>query len=183
MSLKHGLLGLLSFQEMSGYDVEKMFRETIGFFWHAKISQVYRELHTMEKAGWLGSREVVQTGKPNKKVYHITAEGHQEIENWVMNYKMSGDFEVRIGILMRIYFAANRPKEETIALLENFQRQGKEVLLQLAESEKDMAGLKENIQLVYAKATLDYGKRHYQMVIEWCEATIQQLKNFQGEKA
>lgn len=49
MSLKHGILGFLSEQEMSGYNLEKLFSGSVGYFWSAKISQVYRDLHSMEK--------------------------------------------------------------------------------------------------------------------------------------
>ncbi|MCL2350821.1 MAG: PadR family transcriptional regulator, partial [Defluviitaleaceae bacterium] len=75
MSLKHGLMGLLSQKPMTGYDLDKEFNASLGFFWPAQYSQIYAELDKMEKKGWLVSRRVVQEDKPNKRVYSLTAEG------------------------------------------------------------------------------------------------------------
>ena len=76
MSLKHGLLGLVSSEgSMTGYELDKFFKNSLNYFWQAKTSQIYRELKAMEDLGWLTSERVIQEDKPNKKVYSITAEG------------------------------------------------------------------------------------------------------------
>ena len=61
MSLKHGLLGLLNYGPMTGYELDKAFKASLSFFWQAKASQIYRELGTMEQNGWLTSKRIVQT--------------------------------------------------------------------------------------------------------------------------
>ncbi|WP_394701574.1 PadR family transcriptional regulator [uncultured Enterococcus sp.] len=37
----------------------------------------------MEEKGWLLSEEVVQTEKPNKRVYSLTEAGKQELQSWL----------------------------------------------------------------------------------------------------
>jgi len=178
MSLKHGLLGFLSEQEMSGYDLEKSFSNSIGFFWSAKISQVYRDLHTMEKAGWLQSSEIVQTGKLNKRVFRITDEGREELDNWLINYDMKNDFEIRIGILMRMYFASKRPKKETIVLLERFRMTCQKAIDALRNVHKELESYDiESMDLQYTEITLSYGEKYYSMQIEWCTEAIEKLRN------
>jgi len=174
MSLKYGLLGFLSVQEMSGYDLEKSFSNSIGFFWSAKISQVYRDLHSMEKAGWVQSSEIVQTGKPNKRIFRVTDKGREELENWLINYDMKNDFEVRIGILMRMYFSANRPKEETITLLERFRMTCQKAMDTLSNVHNELEF--KDIES-YTEITLSYGQKYYNMQIEWCNETIEKLRN------
>ncbi|MCL1895995.1 MAG: PadR family transcriptional regulator [Clostridiales bacterium] len=177
MSLKHGLLGFLSGQEWSGYDLEKLFRSSIGFFWNAKISQVYRDLHTMEDAGWVVARDVIQAGRPNKKVFSITDAGREELENWLTDYSIENDFEIRVGILMRMFFAAKRPKEETIALLERFRAACYKAKAALGGiSEKIEACGTESMEILYTKTTLSYGGRYYQMQIDWCDETLKILR-------
>ncbi|MDR0221438.1 MAG: PadR family transcriptional regulator, partial [Lachnospiraceae bacterium] len=83
MSLKHGLLGLLSYGRMTGYELDKAFKDSLNFFWQAQTSQIYRELKAMEKAGWLTSEIVFQTSKPNKKLYAITDSGRLEFHRWI----------------------------------------------------------------------------------------------------
>lgn len=183
MSLKHGLLGFLSGQELSGYDLEKLFSNSIGFFWSAKISQVYRDLHTMEKAGWVQSQQVVQTGRPNKKVFRVTDAGREELENWLIHYDMKHDFDIRASILVRMFFAAKRPKEETIALLERFRETCQKTIDKLdGVHEKLECYDIEAMDLLYTKSTLSYGEKYYNMQIAWCTETIEKLQSVHENK-
>ncbi|MDR0469037.1 MAG: PadR family transcriptional regulator, partial [Peptococcaceae bacterium] len=79
MSLKYGLLGLLNYGTMTGYELDKVFNDSLGFFWQGQTSQIYRELSAMERDGWLKSERVVQQDKPNKKLYIITDDGKRAL--------------------------------------------------------------------------------------------------------
>lgn len=46
--LKHGILGLLNYQDMTGYEINTVFRDSLCYFWNAQTSQIYRELQTLE---------------------------------------------------------------------------------------------------------------------------------------
>ena len=83
MALKQGLLGLLNYGEMTGYELAKAFNDSLSFFWQAQTSQIYRELNQLEAEGLLHSRIEVQTGKPDKRVYAITAQGKAELDRWL----------------------------------------------------------------------------------------------------
>jgi|GEM_PF-1465501 len=105
LSLKHGLLGLLSQSPKTGYELDKQFNALLGSFWQAKTSQIYRELDTMEKTGWLSSERVLQEEKPNKRVYSITYTGQSEFEDWMQHGAI--DLSIKSAFLMRIFFADN----------------------------------------------------------------------------
>ena len=183
MSLKHGLLGFLSEQEMSGYDLEKLFRSSIGHFWNAKISQVYRDLHAMERTGWVQSSKVIQTDKPNKRVFRITDAGRKELENWLITYDVKNDFQIRIGILMRMFFAAKRPKEETIALLERFRSACYDAIDPLNNINKEFDSCDiQSMEMFYSRTTLSYGAKYYQMQIDWCTETIEKLQKMAAKR-
>lgn len=47
--LQYILLGLLAKQDLTGYDIKKLFEQEVGDFWFARHSQVYPELRKMEK--------------------------------------------------------------------------------------------------------------------------------------
>ena len=47
--LKHGILGLLNYKEMTGYEIMEIFRDSLNYFWDAKTSQIYRELQGLEQ--------------------------------------------------------------------------------------------------------------------------------------
>ena len=48
-TLQYILLGLLAKQDLTGYDIKKLFEQEVGDFWFARHSQVYPELRKMEK--------------------------------------------------------------------------------------------------------------------------------------
>lgn len=78
MSLRHGLLGLLTTWEASGYDIKQEFDGFVSVFWHSNLSQIYPELAKLENEGLIESRLVTQVGKPDKKLYQITESGKAE---------------------------------------------------------------------------------------------------------
>ena len=75
MALKHGILGLLNYGDMTGYDLMKTFEKSLYYFWHVKTSQIYLELDNMAKSGLVVFRKEIQKNRPNKNVFMITEKG------------------------------------------------------------------------------------------------------------
>lgn len=83
MSLRHVILAVLSQETMTGYDITKQFDLVLGYFWRASHQQVYRELAALVDAELVRFRTVPQEGKPDKKVYAMTAKGKRELARWL----------------------------------------------------------------------------------------------------
>ena len=113
MMLKHGILGLLNYGDMTGYEIREIFNKSLNFFWQAQSSQIYRELRTLEKNGWITITTVEQSEKPNKNVCSITEDGRTELLSWLSTQNPIGD--TRVPLLMQVFFLGNRSKEENIA--------------------------------------------------------------------
>ncbi|MBU3158100.1 PadR family transcriptional regulator, partial [Clostridium estertheticum] len=47
--LKYIILGLLEKQELTGYDIKKIFEDEIGEFWRSNHSQIYPELRKLQE--------------------------------------------------------------------------------------------------------------------------------------
>lgn len=124
MSLKHGLLGLLNYGSMTGYELDKAFKASLSFFWQAKTSQIYRELDAMERHGWLSSERVIQSEKPNKRVYTITADGREELANWLSLPESDIDDAMRVksAFLMRVFFAGETSTQQSLELLYTYRQ-------------------------------------------------------------
>lgn len=75
MSLAFGILGFLNFGPMSGYDLVKAFESLLQFFWHAQNSHIYLELKKLENKGYICGETVIQSDRPNKKIFSITDAG------------------------------------------------------------------------------------------------------------
>lgn len=66
------LLSQLKNHCRSGYDITKLIQHSP---WKASHQQVYRELARLEASGCVSIEEVLQQGKPDKKVYSLTEAG------------------------------------------------------------------------------------------------------------
>jgi DNA-binding PadR family transcriptional regulator len=82
MALEHAILVSLAERSASGYDLARRFDASIGHFWKASHQQIYKVLGRMEGDGWVSSELVAQGGRPDKKVYVITAAGRAELAAW-----------------------------------------------------------------------------------------------------
>ncbi len=83
MALPHAILVSLCEQSGSGYELAHRFDRSIGYFWSATHQQIYRTLRTMEDDGWVSATLVVQRGRPDKKVYTVSATGRAELARWI----------------------------------------------------------------------------------------------------
>ncbi|MEV1170753.1 PadR family transcriptional regulator [Nonomuraea sp. NPDC049784] len=79
MALKHAVLAALLGGEYSGYQLTKIFDVGVSNFWYAAPQQLYAELTKLEADGLIAGREVVQTGRPNKRMFTVTEAGAAEL--------------------------------------------------------------------------------------------------------
>jgi DNA-binding PadR family transcriptional regulator len=181
MSLKHGLLGLLRYGSMTGYDLDKIFKSHLKSFWYAQTSQIYRELNKMEDNKWLSSEIVFQEGKPNKKVYSITDLGNDEFIKWLTDVEQNDAIEVKQTFLMKMFFSADNDISITLKILEDFKESCQQRMQSLKvfvedfdnpNTEKD-----PRKEANYWVATAEFGTMFHNMCIEWADKTIQRIKN------
>jgi DNA-binding PadR family transcriptional regulator len=83
VALPHAILVSLCEQSSSGYELAHRFDRSIGFFWAATHQQIYRTLRSMEGDGWVHVTPVAQQGRPDKKVYTVSAAGRAELARWI----------------------------------------------------------------------------------------------------
>lgn len=182
--LKHGILGLINYHEMTGYEIMQAFRDSLGFFWKAQTSQIYRELQTLEKEKWVEKTVVPQQGKPDKNIYSITDEGRCELLRWLSD----GDLGInsRTPILMKVFFMGERSREENIRYFEELKAYCA-MFLKSLESVPGQIGaysafLNAGEKALYWRMTVEYGRRNMQMCMEWAQYCIEQLHGMSGDK-
>ena len=183
MSLPFGLLGLLKYQNSTGYELTKMFEDSLNNFWHAQSSQIYRELNRMEGKGWVTSQSVVQDKRPNKRVYSITEEGRGALKEW-LNEAPPAFENPHEPFLMRVFFGADAP-DATLTLLK-------------ACRDMCLAGLEKHTEIqkiidhyasktpdgerarLYWQMTLDLGISQTKAVAQWAQECIEKLEKESG---
>lgn len=95
--LGYNILGVLMREPMSGYEIVSALEK----FRPVNISQVYPLLASMEEKGLLTTETIAQTGKPDKKICHLTPLASETLEAWI-----SGPTEepvVRDDFLSKVY--------------------------------------------------------------------------------
>jgi len=81
--LRHIILGLLWAHPMSGYDIKQAFDRALASYWNAGNSQIYTTLKNLQQAGLVEAEVIVQTTRPNRKVYRLTEAGQTELDSWL----------------------------------------------------------------------------------------------------
>ena len=179
MPLEHAILALLEYRPMSGYDLKKFFDVSIAHFWSATQSHIYKALDGLEKKGWAESQLIQQEGKPNRKEFHLTADGRAELRRWLIT-PLPLD-QVREGWLIQIFFSHFSSNEEIAALLEARMEEIRAQLKTLHTSAQ--AAIDENAKNVGIERarelwqiTLDYGIDYYQAELTWLEKTLERVR-------
>src|SRR5712691_701395 len=85
-AVQYALLGLISSRAdgTHGYKLKVEFDALYGDFWSLNYGQLYRTLDRLERRGFIEGSELIQSGRPNRKVYRITQNGRRRFDNWLV---------------------------------------------------------------------------------------------------
>lgn len=181
MSLRYGILGLLSKWDASGYDIKKEFDNFMSIFWHSHLSQIYPELGKLEKEQLVGSKLVPQDGKPDKKVFSITEKGADELAKWLQSQPETP--KIKDAFLMQAFFMDNISADEVIFQLKYYQKERQQRLDKLQRTiEETWQSIKErnvmSSRIVMSSVVLKRGIEQEMDYIKWCEETIQLVESY-----
>jgi len=178
MSLPHAILGFLSYQPMSGYDLKKMFDISVQHFWPADQSQIYRTLQQLADKGWAELEVVAQEDRPDRKVYHITEAGRAELRRWLTGPLKAQD--QRSPHLVQVFFAGQLSDDEILPMLEGRAAAMRGLLERYAQVPALCQPYKETIgaprDVFFWMLTLECGVRMAQAQLEWLESVISRIK-------
>ena len=133
MDVKTVCLGMLTDGEASGYDLKKQFESTFGHFFAAGYGSIYPALGALAREGLVDCREVPQDGKPDRKVYSITAAGREQLAKALED--PCPCHKVRSEFLATMCFAHLMTREQVEAVLDHRIRDAEENLRLFKEFE------------------------------------------------
>lgn len=167
------LLGLLTQGgELSGYDLQRRAESSGGFFWAPAKSRVYAVLPQLVERGYATSREVVQTGRPNKQLYRVTKSGRAALQIWLEEPPV---FEPeRAPILLKLYFGELLDPEVLLAHVRKVRAEATAVKHRLEAS-----GPSESS---FAELTVRQGLEWARAMIRWSTAAELELAERLEEK-
>lgn len=180
--LKHGILGLLNYHDMTGYEIRGVFKDSLAFFWQAQTSQIYRELKELKARGWVTDVTVPQKGKPDKNVFSVTEAGREELRRWLLEDRKE---TANSPLLMRTFFRGELTPEENIRYFEAMHRFAVEAMETMKQPPAIAAEYERVIQdprrAVYWNMTIEYGVMYMDLLRRWSEDCMQKLEEMKHE--
>jgi len=151
-STEAALLGLLRLGEFSGYDVLKMVRGSVGYFWAPAQSQIYAVLPRLVRSGYATSRAIRQESRPDKQLYRITPKGEAALDRWLADPD-AGDPIAKNPFLLKLFLGEFMQPE---AVAEHIARGRERAAAELAELEQISPSVDEH---PYDGYLIDFGLR------------------------
>lgn len=181
------LLGMLSAQERSGYDLKLLLDKQVHHvYWSPAKSQIYGELRRLEQAGLATMTEVEQTNRPDKRLYRITPAGLEALQQWLASPDVEPDV-FKSPLLLHVFFGRLMPRQNLIAQLEKRQQQLAEELQSYEKREQEV---RDSLQAPGAEAhlpflllTLQFQSSMLQAAMKWTTEAVAQLKRLKETAA
>lgn len=169
------ILGLLSHEELTGYEIKKRMDTTLKYFWSASYGSIYPALNDLVSRGLATKRE--DTGnKRNKLIYTITDEGRSYLKKW-LTLPVEKD-ELRYETLLKLFFGSEQGAEQALLHINAFEEKVRRELPNLLRAEQALnACLNDDAAHRYYLLTVKFGIKTYNTYLEWCKEARDILMN------
>jgi DNA-binding PadR family transcriptional regulator len=164
----YAILGLLTREPLSRYDLAQVVQRTIAHFWTIAKSQVYRELERLEKLGYVHGTDVRQKKLPDKRVYTLTRAGERAFDAW-LQVPDAERTHFRSAYLVKVFFANRMPSQTLVELLRRY-RDGNQLWRQ--EIESILARLGGVQDAAYMRATALLGAKIAEAMVAWADGEL-----------
>lgn len=153
MSIRYAILGLLSWQPLSGYDLKKIIADSAALYWSGNNNQIYTALVALHREGLVEREIQQQESLPARKVYSITANGRGALRAWVE--EVPEPPELRNAFLVQLAWADLLSPAELTALLDGYEARLRTRLLVQQEAARRARGPERTPREAYLWAMID----------------------------
>jgi DNA-binding PadR family transcriptional regulator len=161
------LLALLAKEPAHGYELKTQLEQVFGEAYPSpNIGQIYVTLQRLERDGLVRSQDVVQTTRPNKRVYELTAAGREALAAWVD--RPSEGPRIRDDFFMKLVLGQSAGSTDRMGLL---NRQRRHYLSQM----RGLASLSETADQPIARLLIEGAMLHLQADIDWLQRCQEEL--------
>lgn len=170
------ILGMLSHQAMTGYDIKKRIELTISHFWRVSYGQLYPTLKQLAKEQ-LVTMAIAQSDKgPSKKVYTLTTSGKKALKQWLQQpvEKESNKYD----LMVKLFFGSQLPLTHTKQVILNFKARYQAVLPVFKDFETSLKSVLDQSQdHVHYLLTVLFGIKVYTAYIEWADEALSYINS------
>ena len=183
MTLQNVLLGFLNLGPLTGYEVKKLLDQSTQAFWHAGLNQIYPTLKSLEDMGLVSSEIQPQEGRPDKRLYRITADGKAELLDWLSEPIRDLPPTKNLGLL-KLFFAGYLDRDRILLHLRTQLDLHEQELRRYQERVKPLitevvarTGLKREGTMWELVRQL--GEAHERTYIEWLQRAISAVEKLE----
>lgn len=162
------ILGMVSRESRSGYEIKAAVDNTTRFFWAASYGQIYPELKRLSEAGLVDGIDASR-GDRKRTVYAITADGEAELKDWLRRPPETA--EMREEGLLKLFFSGTLKPAEAVETLRTMRRRRLELSEWLRSMEPEKTALEDPFPSMVLRAGIEFN----QWFADWCERMEAQL--------
>jgi DNA-binding PadR family transcriptional regulator len=168
------LLGLLTIEPMSGYDLGQLVRASVGHIWSESYGQIYPNLKRLEADGLVDRKTEKNPGKPDRNLYTITSKGRERLIAWL---KVEPQPEIpRNEMLLKLFFGSQVPAAVLIPYIERMVETHRALLTKFTLTEREIDKQKQYPDTPYWKMTARFGQLEMEAHLIWAEETLKELR-------
>jgi PadR family transcriptional regulator, regulatory protein AphA len=173
---KEVLLGLLTIEPMSGYDLGLTIRGSVGHFWNESYGQIYPNLKKLANAGFVSCKTERQKGKPDRRIYSITEKGRERLIEWLA---VPPQPQVpRNEMLLKLFFGEQLPTQILIGYVELMAEEQRALLGLLERVEREEINKNQQYPAApYWRMAAHFGQMQMRAHLRWAEETLAELNN------
>ena len=174
------LLGLLTIEPMSGYDLGQTIRGSIGHFWNESYGQIYPNLKKLAADGLVSAKAEKQKGKPERRIYSIIREGRERLTNWLA---VPPQAEVPHNeLLLKLFFGAQVSPDISIGYIERMAESERSSIQLIKRAAEEIARNQQYPDAPYWKMAARFGEIELEAHLRWAEETLAELKKIAGKR-
>ena len=166
MDVRTLCLGILTKGDATGYEIKKILETKYSHFFDASYGSIYPALNKLTKDGAISRVTTPQNGRPDKKVYSITAAGRMAFLDALQ--KAPGPDKVRSEFLAVLAFAELLPARHLSMLLDQRIAQYETLITELFHCDSEPMSESERFVCGYGatvyKAMITYLRDNRHMV-------------------
>jgi DNA-binding PadR family transcriptional regulator len=165
------VLALLAIEgEASGYDLLKQVRRSIGFVWAPAKTQLYAVLPRLVRDGLALERGVKGKGKPDKRLYRVSAAGRAALQQWL---DTPDDEPSRDTFFLRLFVGGLADREALLDHVASYRALVEDRLAALRAIEPSNTGEGHD---AFHRLLLELGLEQYELELRWADRVAKQLR-------
>lgn len=174
------ILGMLTVEPMTGYDMKKFCERSLVHFWHESYGNLYPRLKGLESAGLVEARREAREGGPDATVYTLTAAGRGRFLEWLG--REPAPERIRSEFMLKIFFGAESGPGTCATRIRAYEERQRELRAEYAAIEDMLrSSLEDRPEVPFWLMSLRRGQLLNEARLRWCRESLAMIEDLQSE--